>query len=275
MKFHFILQPLMAAIAAILDGLKDARTGRSPYFWTMLDDPHGRVGRIEGIERDCQDHPSRPGNGHDPQIIVLKRFYPAEAVIVALLLAFVPYLIIRSPGAPDRTPVARGTFAASLVTAPISTVVSKGIEHGRSTHRREVRSKGDGGHLAGWIRTRLSVERTMMSWQRTAVALIGFGFAIVQYFNRLQEIPAARRVSPAAPEYLGLALISCGILALVISIWQYRWTVRYLWGGSFAPIAGMRADVTKEKMQSPVIAVAILTISIGLFAFFAVLLRLT
>ena len=31
------------------------------------------------------------------QIIVLKRFYPAEAVIVALLFAFIPYVIIRGP----------------------------------------------------------------------------------------------------------------------------------------------------------------------------------
>ncbi len=139
-----------------------------------------------------------------------------------------------------------------------------------STSRFEVRATADS-HF-GWIRTRLSVERTMMSWQRTAVALIGFGFAIVQYINRLQQIPDAR---PAyfrtAPEYLGLALISCGVLALVISLWQYFSAVRYLWGGSFAPIAGM----TKEGMQSPVIAVAILLIGIGLFAFFAVLFRLT
>ena len=126
-------------------------------------------------------------------------------------------------------------------------------------------------HFA-WLRTRLAVERTMMSWQRTAVALIGFGFAIVQYFNHLQQLPGARPAYlPTAPEYLGLALISCGILALVISIWQYRWTVRYLWGEPFAPIAGM----TKEGMQSPVLAIAILLIGIGLFAFFAVLLRLT
>ena len=139
-----------------------------------------------------------------------------------------------------------------------------------SAGRFEVRATADS-HF-GWIRTRLSVERTMMSWQRTAVALIGFGFAIVQYFNHLQQIPGARPAYfPTAPEYLGLALISCGILALVISIWQYRWTVRYLWGGSFAPIAGM----TKEGMQSPVIAVAILLIGIGLFAFIAVLFRLT
>ena len=135
--------------------------------------------------------------------------------------------------------------------------------------RFEVRATADS-HF-GWIRTRLSVERTMMSWQRTAVALIGFGFAIVQYFDHLQQIPGTRPADlPAAPEYLGLALISCGVLALVISLWQYWWTVRYLWGGTFAPIAGM----TKEGMQSPVIAVAILLIGIGLFAFFAVLLRL-
>ena len=139
-----------------------------------------------------------------------------------------------------------------------------------SAGRFEVRTTSDS-HFS-WLRTRLSVERTMMSWQRTAVALIGFGFAIVQYFNHLQEIPRARPAYlPTAPENLGLALISCGILALVISLWQYFWAVRYLWGGSFAPIAGM----TKEGMQSPVIAVAILLIGIGLFAFCAVLFRLT
>src|SRR6201997_3197490 len=139
-----------------------------------------------------------------------------------------------------------------------------------SAGRFEVRITADS-HFA-WVRTRLALERTIMSWLRTAVALIGFGFAIVQYINHLQEIPGARSAYlPTAPEYLGLALISCGILALVISLWQYLWTVRYLWGGSFAPIAGL----TKEGMQSPVIAVAILLIGIGLFAFFAVLFRLT
>src|SRR5438309_12121675 len=136
--------------------------------------------------------------------------------------------------------------------------------------RFEVRATADS-HFA-WVRTRLSVERTMMSWQRTAVALIGFGFAIVQYLNHLQQTPAARPAYlPTAPEYLGLALISCGVLALLISLWQYFWTLRYLWGGSFSPIAGL----TKEGMQSPVIAVAILLIGIGIFAFFAVWFRLT
>jgi putative membrane protein len=136
--------------------------------------------------------------------------------------------------------------------------------------RFEVRATADS-HFS-WVRTRLSLERTMMSWLRTAVALIGFGFAIVQYLEHLEETPGARAAYlPHAPRYLGLALIACGILALVISIWQYFWTVRYMWGEPYTPLAGL----TKEGKQSPVIAVAIVLILIGLFAFFAVLLRLT
>jgi putative membrane protein len=48
------------------------------------------------------------------------------------------------------------------------------------------------------------------------------------------------------------------------------WGIRYLWGGTFAQIAG----VTREGKHTPVIAIAVLLICIGLFAFFAVLLRL-
>jgi putative membrane protein len=138
-----------------------------------------------------------------------------------------------------------------------------------SAGRFEVRATASD-HFA-WLRTRLALERTIMSWLRTAVALIGFGFAIVQYLKHLQQTPGARPgYLPTAPEYLGLALISCGVLALVISIWQYRWGLRYLWGDPFTPIAG----VTKEGKQTPIMAVALLLIGVGLFAFFAVLFRL-
>ena len=98
MRFRFILQPLMAAIAAILAGLKDARTGRSPYFWTMLGNPQERVGRLEeGLNATARIIVLGLVMDVIYQIIVLQRFYPAEAVIVALLFAFVPYVIIRGP----------------------------------------------------------------------------------------------------------------------------------------------------------------------------------
>lgn len=138
-----------------------------------------------------------------------------------------------------------------------------------SAGRFEVRVTSDS-HFS-WIRTRLSIERTMMSWIRTATALIGFGFAIVQFFERLEQMPGVRPAAyPNAPRDLGLALISCGVLALLIAVWQYLWIIGYLWAGSFAPIAGP----TREGVQAPVIVIAVLLIGIGVFAFFAVLLRL-
>jgi len=135
--------------------------------------------------------------------------------------------------------------------------------------RFEVRITADS-HF-GWIRTRLSVERTMMSWLRTATALIGFGFAIDQYLSHMERAPGSRPAYlPNAPQYLGLALIASGILALLISIWQYQWGLRYLSSGTFAAIA----QVKEGGIQTPVLAVAILLVCIGLFAFFAVLFRL-
>ncbi len=125
-------------------------------------------------------------------------------------------------------------------------------------------------HFA-WLRTRLSFERTLMAWVRTAVSLIGFGFTIVQFFDRLGTMPgaAAARFSDA-PRYFGLMLIGCGIGALVISIWQYRFGLRYLWSGTFTAIAGLES----ERRQTPLLAVSIVLILVGLFAFFSVFLRL-
>ena len=125
-------------------------------------------------------------------------------------------------------------------------------------------------HFA-WLRTRLAVERTILAWIRTAVSLIAFGFTIVQFFERMQAIPgAAPAVYPNAPNYLGLALIGAGIASLIVSLWEYRWTIKYLWSGDYAAIAGM----TPEGRNSPVIAVALVLLLVGIFAFMSVLLRL-
>ena len=122
----------------------------------------------------------------------------------------------------------------------------------------------------GWLRTRLSVERTMMSWLRPAVSLIGFGFAIVQFFERLggmEGIEPAMR--PQAPRYLGLALIAAGVLSLLISVWQSHTVIHYLRSGEFKAISGLG----ERPMHTPLYVVSIALIFIGLFAFVAVLTR--
>jgi putative membrane protein len=134
-------------------------------------------------------------------------------------------------------------------------------------HGLEVRPTSDS-HFS-WIRTRLSLERTMMSWVRTSVALIGFGFTIVQFFERLHSEGVAPVLRPQAPRYLGLTLIAAGVVVLLVSIVQYRAVARYLLSKEFEPIAGIQEVVR----HTPLYAVTIAMIFIGLFAFGAVYLR--
>jgi hypothetical protein len=94
--FRFVLQPIMATIAALRGGINDARTGRTPFLRTMLTDPAQRRGRLD----EALIATSRIvllGLAMDTvyQVIEFKAFHPAEAVIISLLLAFVPYVLLR------------------------------------------------------------------------------------------------------------------------------------------------------------------------------------
>jgi len=96
MRFRFVLQPLMAAITAVHDGREDARAGRSPFLAMLLRNSQERVGLL----REALNATARIillGLMMDViyQSLVLQTFYPNEALAVALLLAFAPYLIIR------------------------------------------------------------------------------------------------------------------------------------------------------------------------------------
>ena len=143
-----------------------------------------------------------------------------------------------------------------------------------SQERFEVHMTSDS-HFS-WIRTRLGIERTMMAWIRTSVSLIGFGFTIVQFFQKLNDMAGvAPPRRPEAPRYLGLALIGAGILTLIISGFQYQRIIRYLWGTPFRALAGKSETGPMNPIveQSPVLAVTISIAVIGVFAFGAVLLR--
>jgi hypothetical protein len=98
MKFRLILQPVMAALFAIRSGLKDARENKPPYFWAMFTHPESRVAML----RDGWKSVGRVfilGIIIDAiyQFIVFRWFYPGEAILLAAILAFIPYLLIRGP----------------------------------------------------------------------------------------------------------------------------------------------------------------------------------
>jgi hypothetical protein len=98
MTFRIILQPLMASLLAFRAGWKDAQTGRPPYFWTILTDPSQRADLLhEGWKSVARVFVLAIVMDVIYQLIVLQWVYPLELILVAILLAVVPYLLIRGP----------------------------------------------------------------------------------------------------------------------------------------------------------------------------------
>ena len=98
MHFRLVLQPLMAIIFAVRDGRKDAREGRPAFFWAIFTDPgHRREMLRSGWKSVGKVFVIAIILDAVYQYIELKWFYPGEALVVALILAIVPYLLIRGP----------------------------------------------------------------------------------------------------------------------------------------------------------------------------------
>lgn len=96
MKFRLVFQPCMAAFFAIRSGLADARAGKTPYFWCLLSDPTQRDAMIkDGWKSVSRVFILALVLDVVYQIIVLRFVYPGEALIVAFILAIMPYLILR------------------------------------------------------------------------------------------------------------------------------------------------------------------------------------
>jgi hypothetical protein len=96
MKFRLILQPTVAALLAIRSGLRDARAGKPPYFWTIATDGTARAELLrDGWKSVGKVFVLALALDVVYQFIEVRFVYPGEAVIVAFLLAIVPYLILR------------------------------------------------------------------------------------------------------------------------------------------------------------------------------------
>jgi hypothetical protein len=98
LKFRLVLQPVMAVILAIHDGLKDSREGRVPYFWAIFTEPVCRRALIrEGWEAVLRVFILAAVMDLIYQYLVLGWLYPVASLFVAFMLACVPYLSIRVP----------------------------------------------------------------------------------------------------------------------------------------------------------------------------------
>jgi hypothetical protein len=98
LHFRLLLQPAMATFFGIRDGLKDAHEGQPAYFWSLFTDrTHSKERLKSGLKAVARVIVFALVMDAIYQFIALHWFYPGEALIVALELAFVPYLLILGP----------------------------------------------------------------------------------------------------------------------------------------------------------------------------------
>ena len=96
LTFRFLLQPAKSIFFGVRDGIRDAKLERTPYFWTILTDPTTRPTRLrEGMTSTENIILLAIVFNLIHQIIELKTFYLVKALIVAIILAFIPYVITR------------------------------------------------------------------------------------------------------------------------------------------------------------------------------------
>jgi hypothetical protein len=96
MKFRIVLQPIMAMYFAIRSGLSDARSGKDPYFWSFL---IGRGHRFD-LVKDGWESVGRVVILSAVLDLVYQYFVESSihlraALIVAIVLAVLPYVIVR------------------------------------------------------------------------------------------------------------------------------------------------------------------------------------
>ena len=93
---RLILQPLIASLIAVRDGVEDAREARPPYLATFVSRPFQRFRLLrEGLKSILRVLVLAILFDVVYQVLVFRWFYPVETLIVAFTLACMPYALLR------------------------------------------------------------------------------------------------------------------------------------------------------------------------------------
>jgi putative membrane protein len=81
-------------------------------------------------------------------------------------------------------------------------------------------------HDLSVINTIMASDRTLMSWIRTALSMLSFGFTIYKFLDSLAE--QGQLAASRSPQRIGLGLCAMGAVAILLGTWGYWTTLRDL-----------------------------------------------
>ena len=98
LHFRLFVQPLVAVLLAVRDGARDARAGRAAYGWAVLTDAGQRRYLLEdGWKGIAKVFVVAYALDVVYQLLVWRGLKPFEALLTAVVLAVLPYALLRGP----------------------------------------------------------------------------------------------------------------------------------------------------------------------------------
>lgn len=98
MSFRMFLQPLVALFFAFRDGSRDAREGRTAFFWSLFTEPKHRREMLEsGWKSIGKVFILAAVLDLVFQYIVFDQFRPVVALLAGVVLTLIPYVLLRGP----------------------------------------------------------------------------------------------------------------------------------------------------------------------------------
>ena len=116
-------------------------------------------------------------------------------------------------------------------------------------------------------RNRAAYDRTLMAWIRTAISLIGFGFAIAKSYEYVERdlLETSGRLLDTlhAPLWFGMSFILLGMMCILGGVIQYTKVVKQIQSDRFS--------YSESKPLAKI--VALLLLIIGIFALITIFQR--